>query len=84
MGVWIERVPSKDNIADDPSRCWLIVATICICAWERVCFRRDYHLLGQLGIKRVAPLFDPIFLEPLTWESLSVVNMPVLKRRRKA
>ena len=54
--IWVERVPTKDNIADDPSR-------------------EDYSLLDKLKAVRVAPVLDEAFMQPGTWEALSISSI---------
>ena len=83
LAIWVERVPTAVNIADDPSRCllflaWLLSLHACILFMHR----EDYFLLESLrGSKRVEAKLDRVFHEPQTWESISVVNTRGVKRK---
>ena len=74
-GVWVERVPTEDNIADHPSRyvaldlpfCETCSFVICLCPC-----REEYALLRKIGAKRLEPRLDSMFDNAQTWEALSI------------
>ena len=82
-GVWVERVPTELNIADDPSRSH--IEDISVLLHLVFCFcREDYRLLGMMrrpALRREAHL-DNIYWWPQTWESLSLREVNPRKRKR--
>ena len=84
VGVWLERIPTKENIADDPSRSHSILCichknishTCCLCI-----FREDYRILHRLGATQVQPRLFDVFLESQTWAQLSIARSGAFKRR---
>ena len=83
LAVWVERVPTAVNIADDPSRCsWSLMWLLCLHACRLCVLRGDYFLLENLrGSRRVEAKLDRVFREPQTWESISVVTRRGVKRK---
>ena len=82
IGVWIERIPTKMNIADNPSR--QIAVTFCWCSFLYLCVhscREDYKVLEQLGARRVKASLLDVFMESQTWDQLSVAKTKTFKRR---
>ena len=82
MHVWVDRVPTKENIADNPSRC--ACAYICPCTsilyigfgiFAFVC-RESYQILKDMGAKRVVGKLAPIYKKVDTWESLMTCSRP--------
>ena len=75
VNVWVERVPTKNNIANDPPRhmCWVSL----VCPLRHGCLypREEYRLSRRLHAKWTRPVFDDIFLKSQTWEALSVLGI---------
>ena len=82
--MWLERVASKLNIADNPSRYPLENFSHALgLHMFYSSFREDYDVLHRLGAKRVEPRLKPVFMHSSTWEQLSVARSTAVKRRRK-
>jgi hypothetical protein len=74
--MWVTRVASKDNIADDPSRhSWTSVGHEQVCF--ELCFlcREYYGLLTRMKAVRVPGVLHASFLDPAGWESLSILGI---------
>ena len=75
-GVWIQRVPTKDNISDLPSRWPPFESASCGAACVAcIAHREEYQLMRRIKAERVDPMLDLAFLEAQTWESLSVMGV---------
>ena len=72
--MWIERVPTEVNVADDPSRRVASRTRWHIALYSVSCAREDYALLTRLGASRVEAKLDDVFLAPKAWESLSMAG----------
>ena len=86
VDIWVMRVPSKDNIADLPSRsefAWSSVNVHVLCCTPNC--REQYGLLDyKMRARRVPGIYEPIFLKPSSWKSLSLASLEwrqVAKRR---
>ena len=71
IGLYVSRVASKSNIADDPSRERQVrlPPSMAIPQRTRFPFVR-YSLLASMGAKRLAPQMDKRFMNPKAWELL--------------
>ena len=74
--VYVTRVPTDYNIADNPSR----FAQVCgfakpyTYANVRLC-RESYHIFGLTpNAKKVRPKLEKVYLEAQTWAALSLKN----------
>ena len=74
--IWIQRVPTKDNISDLPSR-WPRFRLACLWGVRVLCIarREEYQLMRHIKAERVDPMLDRSFMEAQTWESLSVMGV---------
>ena len=74
--IWIQRVPTKDNISDLPSR-WPRFEFACLLGVSVLCIihREEYQLMRHIQAERVDPMLDRSFMEAQTWESLSVMGV---------
>ena len=84
VAVWVERVPTNDNIADNPSRydcpTWLcnrVSTSLFACL-----FREDYGIMQRIKAKWAVPVLDDLFRQPSTWSGLSLRGVRTLKRKR--
>lgn len=71
-GMWINRVASEENIADEPSR---QVAAVDPSRPYHDYFlhaREEYSLLRELGAERVDAVIDGVYMNANTWECLSL------------
>ena len=71
--IFVKRVPTKSNIADDPSRERSALALRRVACFIFT-FRR-YCLLRRLKAARVEARLDKVFLESQTWEALSILGV---------
>ena len=69
--VWVERVPTAVNIADDPSRHYICINISCVLACYKNFMREEYGLLESLGATKITPQLDDVFTYPETWEHIS-------------
>ena len=70
--IWVSRVPTKENIADNPSRFWFCLFILRASASLSFFDREEYALLGEWGAKRCDAVLDPCFVEAQTWTALSM------------
>ena len=66
--MWVERVPTEVNLADDPSR-WEH-HHLCASCDQCMTRREDYRLLNALKprqAERVEALLDDEFMSPVAW-----------------
>lgn len=61
--VWIERVPTAVNVADDPSRCACDVRVVVSLTSYSMC-REQYGILDFLGAERVDAKLSECYLTP--------------------
>ena len=74
LSLYVKRVPTKDNIADDPSRERQVTQMfICSCAISPV---DRYSLLEKIpNMNFVEAHLDEVFQRAQTWEALSVLGV---------
>ena len=71
VSAWIERAPTDDNIADDPTR--RVFQSINRPWHARLCGARGrYTLLHSIEAQPVEAMLDDLFIDPSAWESLSL------------
>jgi len=76
VNAWIERVPTDDNIADDPSRLVLSILK-CQHVLPSHLSREEYSLLHRMNAKQVEATLDEVFVDPRAWESVSIAPKSV-------
>ena len=74
-GMWVSRVSSKENIADDPSRCVAPKNPRLEFVFVSGCHREDYEILHRIKAMRVEPFLDKEFYMAKAWEPLSIHNV---------
>ena len=70
MNVWVDRVPTKENIADNPSRFFKALCFALFACVARFACRESYEILRNLGATRVEGKLAPIYRNVGTWEAL--------------
>ena len=81
VGIWIERIPTKENIADDPSRSHTSLVFVSTSLPSNYSVREDYRILNRLGAIRIEPRLFDVFLQSQTWQQLSIAGTRAVKRR---
>jgi len=77
--IFVKRVPTKVNVADDPSRERCSHSRVHACIYVLVCAFVRYSLINQIAGKiaseKTVPRLDDVFLQAQTWEALSILGV---------